>query len=87
MMFSFEADKSTPDTRLRFDRLTVPSFVEGDRGSNQRLLTQVLTSKPLLDRPLLSVRENGSDTRPESRGTPEAYMLTYVEDFRGAITQ
>ena len=27
------------------------------------------------------------DARPESRGIPEAYMLTYVEDFRGAITQ
>jgi hypothetical protein len=31
--------------------------------------------------------KKGSDTRPESRGIPEAYMAGYVEDFRGAITQ
>jgi len=27
------------------------------------------------------------DARSESRGIPEAYMLTYSEAFRGAITQ
>jgi len=31
--------------------------------------------------------QSAVDSRPELRGIPEVYMLTYVEDFRGAITQ